>query len=144
MRKNIIFSALVILSLFVYGVNSVQACVTNTSFYTKIEEDTDIYIFPMRSRIRLSDDGEFADFDYYDVYFAEHIENPWRPDLDDDDYDQMQFQNVFNTYNIARELNSDVESLYRCLVKHENDFKISHSVRNTIDRFMIDDKDIPF
>ena len=138
-RKNKIHSV---------GVDAEPAWVTNSGFMTNLGNGTDVYIFPMCCSVRVDEEGNYEDVDYFDIYFGS-----WRiPDgyencdnVPDEAY-VRHFEPVCNTFNTAQDLSGEVTALYQSILRHEYDLKISSSVRDTIARFLSpDDPDyLPF
>lgn len=130
------------------GVDAEPAWVTNSGFMTNLGNGTDVYIFPMCCSVRLDEEGNYEDVDYFDIYFGS-----WRiPDgyencdnVPDEAY-VRHFEPVCNTFNTAQNLSGEVAALYQSILRHDYDLKISSSVRNTIARFLSpDDPDyLPF
>lgn len=130
------------------GVDAEPAWVTNSGFMTNLGNGTDVYIFPMCCSVRVDEEGNYEDVDYFDIYFGS-----WRiPDgyencdnVPDEAY-VRHFEPVCNTFNTAQNLSGEVAALYQSILRHEYDLKISSSVRNTIARFLSpDDPDyLPF
>lgn len=130
------------------GVDAEPAWVTNSGFMTNLGNGTDVYIFPMCCSVRVDEEGNYEDVDYFDIYFGS-----WRiPDgyencdnVPDEAY-VRRFEPVCNTFNTAQNLSGEVAALYQSILRHEYDLKISSSVRNTIARFLSpDDPDyLPF
>ena len=120
------------------GVDAEPAWVTNSGFMTNLGNGTDVYIFPMCCSVRLDEEGNYEDVDYFDIYFGS-----WRiPDgyencdnVPDEAY-VRHFEPVCNTFNTAQGLSGEVAALYQSILRHEFDLKISNSVRDTIERFM--------
>ena len=120
------------------GVDAEPAWVTNSGFMTNLGNGTDVYIFPMCCSVRVDEEGNYEDVDYFDIYFGS-----WRiPDgyencdnVPDEAY-VRHFEPVCNTFNTAQGLSGEVVALYRSILRHEYDLKISNSVRDTIERFM--------
>ena len=120
------------------GVDAEPAWVTNSGFMTNLGNGTDVYIFPMCCSVRLDEEGNYEDVDYFDIYFGD-----WRiPDgskscinVLKEDY-VRHFEPVCNTLNTAQDLSGEVTALYQSILRHEYDLKISNSVRDTIERFM--------
>ena len=130
------------------GVDAEPAWVTNSGFMTNLGNGTDVYIFPMCCSVRVDEEGNYEDVDYFDIYFGS-----WRiPDgyencdnVPDEAY-VRHFEPVCNTFNTAQDLSGEVTALYQSILRHEYDLKISSSVRDTIARFLSpDDPDyLPF
>ena len=130
------------------GVDAEPAWVTNSGFMTNLGNGTDVFIFPMCCSVRVDEEGNYEDVDYFDIYFGS-----WRiPDgyencdnVPDEAY-VRHFEPVCNTFNTAQNLSGEVAALYQSILRHEYDLKISSSVRNTIARFLSpDDPDyLPF
>ena len=130
------------------GVDAEPAWVTNSGFMTNLGNGTDVYIFPMCCSVRVDEEGNYEDVDYFDIYFGS-----WRiPDgyencdnVPDEAY-VRHFEPVCNTFNTAQNLSGEVAALYQSILRHDYDLKISSSVRNTIARFLSpDDPDyLPF
>lgn len=130
------------------GVDAEPAWVTNSGFMTNLGNGTDVYIFPMCCSVRVDEEGNYEDVDYFDIYFGS-----WRiPDgyencdnVPDEAY-VRHFEPVCNTFNTAQNLSGEAAALYQSILRHEYDLKISSSVRNTIARFLSpDDPDyLPF
>lgn len=130
------------------GVDAEPAWVTNSGFMTNLGDGTDVYIFPMCCSVRVDEEGNYEDVDYFDIYFGS-----WRiPDgyencdnVPDEAY-VWHFEPVCNTFNTAQNLSGEVAALYQSILRHDYDLKISSSVRNTIARFLSpDDPDyLPF
>ena len=130
------------------GVDAEPAWVTNSGFMTNLGNGTDVYIFPMCCSVRVDEEGNYEDVDYFDIYFGS-----WRiPDgyencdnVPDESY-VRHFEPVCNTFNTAQNLSGEVAALYQSILRHDYDLKISSSVRNTIARFLSpDDPDyLPF
>lgn len=130
------------------GVNVEPAWVTNSGFKTNIGNGTDMYIFPMCCSVRIDEEGNFEDVDYFDIYFG-----TWRPpdgyegygDVPDEAYVRY-YEPVCNTFNVAQSLSGEVAALYQSILRHEYDLKISSSVRETIARFLNPDdpNNLPF
>lgn len=130
------------------GVDAEPAWVTNSGFMTNLGNGTDVYIFPMCCSVRVDEEGNYEDVDYFDIYFGS-----WRiPDgyencdnVPDEAY-VRHYEPVCNTFNTAQNLSGEVAALYQSILRHEYDLKISSSVRNTIARFLSpDDPDyLPF
>ena len=130
------------------GVDAEPVWVTNSGFMTDLGNETDVYIFPMRCSVRVDEEGNYEDVDYFDIYFGS-----WRiPDgyencdnVPDEAY-VRHFEPVCNTFNTAQNLSGEVAALYQSILRHDYDLKISSSVRNTIARFLSpDDPDyLPF
>ena len=131
------------------GVDAEPAWVTNSGFTTSLGNGTDVYIFPMCCSVRVDEEGNYEDVDYFDIYFGS-----WRIT---DGYEHCgdhvpeeayvrHFEPVCNTFNTAQNLSGEVAALYQSILRHEYDLKISSSVRDTIARFLSpDDPDyLPF
>lgn len=131
------------------GVDAEPAWVTNSGFTTSLGNGTDVYIFPMCCSVRVDEEGNYEDVDYFDIYFGS-----WRiPDGYEHFGDHVpeeahvrHFEPVCNTFNTAQNLSGEVAALYQSILRHEYDLKISSSVRDTIARFLSpDDPDyLPF
>ena len=131
------------------GVDAEPAWVTNSGFTTSLGNGTDVYIFPMCCSVRVDEEGNYEDVDYFDIYFGS-----WRiPDGCEHFGDHVpeaayvrHFEPVCNTFNTAQNLSGEVAALYQSILRHEYDLKISSSVRDTIARFLSpDDPDyLPF
>ena len=131
------------------GVDAEPAWVTNSGFMTNLGNGTDVYIFPMCCSVRVDEEGNYEDVDYFDIYFGS-----WRiPDGYEHFGDHVpeeayvrHFEPVCNTFNTAQNLSGEVAALYQSILRHDYDLKISSSVRNTIARFLSpDDPDyLPF
>ena len=131
------------------GVDAEPAWVTNSGFMTNLGNGTDVYIFPMCCSVRVDEEGNYEDVDYFDIYFGS-----WRimdgyehcgDHLPEEAY-VRHFEPVCNTFNTAQNLSGEVAALYQSILRHEYDLKISSSVRDTIARFLSpDDPDyLPF
>lgn len=131
------------------GVDAEPAWVTNSGFTTSLGNGTDVYIFPMCCSVRVDEEGNYEDVDYFDIYFGS-----WRimdgyehcgDHLPEEAY-VRHFEPVCNTFNTAQNLSGEVAALYQSILRHEYDLKISSSVRDTIARFLSpDDPDyLPF
>ena len=120
------------------GVDAEPAWVTNSGFMTNLGNGTDVYIFPMCCSVRVDEEGNYEDVDYFDIYFGD-----WRiPDGSESCINVLEegyvrhFEPVCNTFNTAQDLSGEVTALYQSILRHEYDLKISSSVRDTIERFM--------
>ena len=120
------------------GVDAEPVWVTNSGFMTDLGNETDVYIFPMRCSVRVDEEGNYEDVDYFDIYFGD-----WRiPDGSESCINVLEegyvrhFEPVCNTFNTAQDLSGEVTALYQSILRHEYDLKISNSVRDTIERFM--------
>lgn len=130
------------------GVDADPTWVTNTGFKTRFNTDTDIYIFPMCCSLRVNEEGDFEEIEYFDIYFGsvrlrDDFDGGYQPDEDDYRYE---YDPVCNTFNVAQDLSGIVTALYQSILRHEYDLKINHNVRDAISRFMNpDDPDnLPF
>ena len=128
-----------------HGVEVAPTWVTDSSFRTELSENKFIYIFPMCCQIRISEDGDTEDIDYYDIYLEQLEMNDKylgrdRVSLDANDVVVSIFEPILNTFNVAQELSSDARALYQSIARHEYDLKIKPAVKDAIAEFMSDGK----
>ena len=130
------------------GVEADPTWVTNSGFRASIGNATMIYIFPMCCSLRVDEEGNYEDVDYFDIYFGRIIMPSGYSCIEDipDDAYGLSFEQVCNTFHTAQSLSGEVAALYQSILRHEFDLKISSSVRDTIERFMNPDdpNQLPF
>ena len=121
-----------------HGIDADPTWVTNTGFRVCFDGATDIYIFPMCCQIRIDEEGNTEEVEYFDFYFG-HDQAPadytGGYELPDDAYEYV-YEPLCNTFNVAQSLSGVARALYQSIARHEYDLKISNNVRSTIYRFM--------
>ncbi len=121
------------------GIAVDAAWITGSGFYTRFNQKTDVYIFPMGCSFTVDEDGNSVDTEYYDVYFG--LQFP--PDDFDGSYTLQEeeyhygYEQVCSTFtNEALPLQTVIQTLYQSIAAHEYDLRITSNVRHYIDTFM--------
>lgn len=110
---------------------------TGTAYRSKIDTDTELYIFPMLALLNTPNGGVEAE--YFDLYMRKwELDKEWDPNYGIPPEQACRWYSypVCNTLNNAGELETQISLLYRAIARHEDDLKIDDSVRKSMEAFM--------
>lgn len=121
-RKKVLKSA---------AVPNEMVAVVATAYKADIDNETEIYIFPM---LAINGEQHGNEKEYFDLYMKK-----WEV-LDMDNIGDVDFSwttyPLCNTLNNANDLENQIKLLYKAITCHEGDLRIDQSVRNTMKSFM--------